>query len=90
MNDRISDGMLRRILDDGCDTRPKCNVGTETPVNKDAWGLHGYPLAMVYAPIQDFDDLYDEETALMTGTIFKKLDLPFMGKTVTKGGGCRG
>ncbi|MBE6666911.1 MAG: spore coat associated protein CotJA [Ruminococcaceae bacterium] len=45
---------------------------------------------MVYAPIQEFDGLYDLDKALMSGTVFKELDLPFMGMTVTKGGNCRG
>lgn len=55
-----------------------------------SWGLEGYPLASVYAPIQNFDELYDCETALSRGTIFSKLDLPFMGESVVNGGNCRG
>ena len=54
------------------------------------WGLDGYPLASVYAPIQNFDDLYDTETALARGTVFAELDLPFMGDSVYKGGNCHG
>ena len=54
------------------------------------WGLEGYPLAMVYAPLQKFDNLYDKETALGQGTLFSELDLPFMGESVVKGGGCHG
>jgi hypothetical protein len=50
----------------------------------------GFPLASVYAPTQVFRELYDRDEALMRGTIFKELDLPFLGATVTKGGGCRG
>lgn len=35
------------------------------------------PLAMVYAPDQEWDDLYGDCEALGHGTLFKKLDLPF-------------
>ena len=41
--------------------------------------LNGYPLAMVYAPTQAFDQLYDCEQWLEKGTIFKALDFPFRG-----------
>ena len=55
------------------------------------WGLSGYPLASVYAPLQEFCDLYDLETALERGTLFRALDLPFAGKNGgSKGGFCRG
>ncbi len=36
-------------------------------------------LAMAYVPNQKFRDIYDMETALMKGTIFKELDKPFLG-----------
>ena len=71
---------------DGCKA-PVCNMCED---KRRSWGLDGYPLAMVYAPIQRFGDMYDLDTALMEGTLFKELDLPFKGMTVTKGGGCRG
>lgn len=54
------------------------------------WGLVGYPVASVYAPLQAFDELYDLPTALKHGTVFSKLDLPFMGdRRIRKGGNCR-
>ena len=71
----------------------RCDMGDTDYVNtskKHSWGLENYPLASVYAPLQNFDNLFDEETALMKGTIFTELDLPFMGESVYKGGGCRG
>ncbi|MBQ8697369.1 MAG: spore coat associated protein CotJA [Clostridia bacterium] len=37
-------------------------------------------LAMVYAPEQCFENLYDMTSALMAGTIFKSLNKPFSGK----------
>ena len=33
-------------------------------------------LSMVYAPYQSWQNLYDEETGLSRGTIFKDLDKP--------------
>ena len=39
--------------------------------------LSGAPLAMVYAPRQRFDNLYDPEEGLEAGTIFRDLDFPF-------------
>lgn len=88
MSDRISDGMLRQILDaEGCCGAPACNIEGD---KRRSWGLEGYPLAMVYSPIQCFRDIYDMDHALEQGTIFGELDLPFMGASVTKGGCCRG
>ncbi len=78
----------------GCSSRENCGCDgawTGTPVcNKRSWGLEGYPLASVYAPLQSFGELFDKEIALEKGTIFCELDLPFMGESVYKGGGCRG
>lgn len=38
-----------------------------------------YSLSMVYSPFQRFDDLYSPENALVRGTLFAELDLPFEG-----------
>ncbi len=53
--------------------------------------LHGYPLAMVYSPYQDFRDLYEADAALARGTLFRELDKPFLaGSAACMGsrGGC--
>ncbi len=47
---------------------------------REKWGLKEYPLASVYAPLQEFRNLYRAEEGIRHGTIFKELDLPFMGK----------
>ncbi len=57
----------------GCD-RPVCR-GYEGCA-PGSWGLCDYPLAMVYAPCQQFRALYDAPTALNRGTLFSELDLP--------------
>jgi len=36
-----------------------------------------FVLAMAYVPIQEWEMLYDEETALARGTLFEALDLPW-------------
>ena len=50
------------------------------------WGLSSYPLAMVYAPLQQFRELYEPDVALERGTMFRELDLPFEGDKTHKGG----
>ena len=87
MDDRINGSLLRHMLEaDGC-TMPVCNTCED---KRGGWGLEGYPLAMVYTPVQRFGNMHDLDNALASGTLFKELDLPFMGMTVTKGGCCRG
>lgn len=59
--------------------------------NDSKHGLKGYPLAMVYAPMQEFGNLYELDKGFKMGTIFSELDLPFMGRSLShKGntGGC--
>ncbi len=51
------------------------------------YGLHDRPHGSVYAPLQDFDCLYDHERALKRGTLFSTLDLPL---EVGRGGRCNG
>ncbi len=103
--DRISDDMLRRLLGDSLLTPPAWEApspdhdhgcgdyghdhGCSDHSGRHTWGLENYPLASVYAPLQTFHALYDKDTALKAGTIFSELDLPFMGKSVKKGGMCR-
>ena len=54
--------------------------GTDTPMgNGTSDCLNGRPLASVYAPAQDWRELYDAETALKRGTLFHELEFPFLG-----------
>lgn len=64
------------------DQSPTENIGVN-------YGLTGFPLASVYAPLQIFTDIYDCETGLTRGTIFSELDLPFVCGGMT-GGANRG
>ncbi len=53
------------------------------------WGIKGNPKAMVYSVLQDFDGLYDKDKALLRGTLFEGLDLPFLGSSSGTGApGC--
>lgn len=74
--DGADEDYLRRMLDGGC-AQGDDAVGESVP-NRKTWGLRDYPLAMVYSPIQEWRELYDNETGLTRGTIFKELDLPFL------------
>ena len=92
---------LQRILD-GCSNgnRGSCGNGSRNMPDIDipscensgkSYGLKGYPLAMVYSPMQEFDKLYDIDKGFNAGTIFSELDLPFSGRSLKyKGnsGGC--
>lgn len=61
---------------ESCACEPSgCGVGEFD----ETWGLRGKPVAMVYSVLQDFDGLYDKDKALMRGTLFEALDLPFGG-----------
>ncbi len=86
--EKISDEMLRRMLGD--DRGESICPERDLPERTNLRLPDGFPLASVYAPTQVFRNLHDCDTALIRGTIFKELDLPFMGLTVTKGGSCRG
>ena len=91
--DRISENMLRRMLDESNQAEryaPDHGHDSGMQPQHRTWGLENHPLAMVYAPLQSFRNLYDRDTALQKGTVFTELDLPFMGQSVMKGGSCRG
>ena len=80
------------------DSGASCNKQDCTEKNswrkeKHSWGLENYPLAMVYSPLQNFENTFDVDKALERGTIFCELDLPFKGQSVynsCKGGCSRG
>ncbi len=58
------------------------NAKPEASIRPDAMAQcpHGArPLAMVYAPVQEWRDLYDNENGHDRGTIFQELDFPFLG-----------
>ena len=97
ITDRTGNDAMLRILLDGKNAAPRCDLGSceQNTRNYDnehnrSWGLEGYPLASVFAPLQKFENVYEVENAIKRGTVFADLDLPFEGTTVQKGGNCRG
>ncbi len=92
--------MLRKIIggsgntaapDAPCCGEVSCMEGGGSCAVGGKWGLKSYPLASVYAPLQEYANLYEPEAALKSGTLFADLNLPFEGRRIggTKGGGCR-
>ncbi len=57
------------------DRRDRDNSPCESCANDDR--MKHFVLAMAYVPIQEWEMLYDEETALIRGTLFEALDLPW-------------
>ena len=102
--DRAAEDLLKQMLESngGCGHENGCSQSDDSYGHfehgegmaryEDAhtsWGLHDHPLAMVYSPIQKWRNIYDGETALVRGTIFEELDLPFLGKCYCeKDNGC--
>lgn len=72
---RISESMLKNVLNESNLSREG-----ESEHEKSCKRYEGcdFPsLAMVYAPCQKWHQLYDMETALVCGTLFKELNKPF-------------
>ena len=82
----VTEGRGNMPLGDPLGAGPSCEGGCSGTAS--SWGLHGYPLASVYSPLQSFEELYDLDSAHKQGTIFKKLDLDFQGRRIGKGGKC--
>ena len=61
-----------------------CGCGKSTASR---YGLTDRPVGSVYAPLQEFDGIYDPERGLKRGTLFAALDLPL---EISKGGRCNG
>ena len=51
--------------------------------------LPGFPLAMVYMPDQEWEELFDEEEAIIHGTLFRGLVFPFYPGKCDNNCGCR-
>lgn len=62
---------------------PLAEVVPNTEIPENMMEEYSFPsrvsLAMAYVPYQPFNNLYDNDAGFDRGTIFKALDLPFMG-----------
>ncbi len=71
---------------------PRCSGDQPSAVSEPESGcassrnpLSGMPLSMVYAPEQEWRELYGDEDALDHGTLFRELDLPFLHGCLSRG-----
>lgn len=74
--------MIRDFInteEDVLDVAAEAAVGIRGGSNCNLNGVNGLPLGMMYAPMQEFRQLYTPEEALCRGTLFCELDLPFRG-----------
>ncbi len=76
----------------GCARGGDINYDRSGPdTDRRGWGLCGFPLGSVYAPLQEWRAIYDIETGFSRGTIFRELDMPWYGSGgAMRGGCCRG
>lgn len=84
---RANDEYLRRASSDRGVSPAASNSPTPPEPPQEAPEEAPYtarPLAMVYAPSQTFQNLYEPDEALSRGTLFAELDLPFEGRSVTR------
>ena len=95
--ERVDDSVLRRMLGgaDGLLPPAEAEPRRELPCDPDnAQGTHPMnhiSLGMVYCPPQQWREVYDVETALSRGTMFRELDMPWEVPAPTgKGGRCCG
>jgi hypothetical protein len=59
---------------------------SQNTVNSPFEGCVGYPIGMAYVPVQKWQNIYKAEAALMKGTVFPELYLPFLGKEALMNG----
>ena len=81
--ERVNEALQRRMPDNPLSSQQKCpsctgNGERSSAVGRDSWGLIDYPLASMFAPLQEWRSIYDLEGGFDRGTIFKELDLPFL------------
>ena len=94
--ERVDDTFLRRVLGSTGDPL-RAPMGEERgsgaypcePSSGADRRLMGFPLGMVYSPVQEWKNAYDVKTALERGTLFRDLDKPWEVPAPTGKGGCR-
>ena len=94
--ERVDDSVLRRMLGSAGGMLPTPSVGGpasgELSCNPDGGQggrLSKYSLGMVYFPVQTWRDAYDVDAALVRGTLFRELDMPWEVAAPSGKGGCR-
>ncbi len=71
--------------------KPSCqgDEGSSCPIGKCPKTIKAPALAMVYSPMQCWQNIFEPEEALKNGTMFKDLFLPFYGSNYKNGQGGR-
>lgn len=83
--DRISSDFMQKLFelesrnDAAAPETPQENGAEAALATVRCRDLDGLPLAMAYVPMQKWRELYEPEMGFSRGTIFKELDLPFLG-----------
>ena len=54
--------------------------------NTGAAAVSGLPLVMAYVPDQRWEDISEDDAGFARGTIFRALDLPFLGREPGRNG----
>ena len=73
------------IMDDISGDNNMMDPGNMMPGNTDSGSnsiatcVDNLPLAMAYVPMQSWEETYEPAEALMNGTVFPCLNLPFLG-----------
>lgn len=89
---RVDEEILLKISEGRSHMKSCDKCASETAFDSSGFAVYMPALAMVYTPKQSFCDLYTEEKGLSRGTIFPKLDKPFLpgSQKYVRGGGCDG
>ena len=72
-----------------CQRQNSCRNNCQSPCNNSSCTMPSFAdtvaRAIVYSPDHEFDNMYETDAALERGTLFKYLDKPFEGTTITGG-----
>mgnify|MGYP005778150349 FL=1 len=56
------------------------SANSTAPQDQSCFAYPAFALAMAYVPSQPWDQLYEPDVALARGTLFRSLDLPWIGE----------
>lgn len=75
--DRMDSRLIERLRAERAEHHHRSEIrATETA---EETGEFNFALAMVYSPVQEWQNLYSVEEGLCEGTIFRELNKPFYG-----------
>lgn len=66
-----------------CRRQPGYEGNSDGNRQSGCYSLCGHAYAMAYIPMQRFENLYTPEEGLCAGTLFRDLDLPFCGESIS-------